>query len=97
MRFAKKLIRSLKDVIKIFKVGSEFFTAYGPKAVDVVREAGLELQREALVHPEILAESHRQVDGARSEQSAGTGAIAAYGTETASRRRRLLLKVEELR
>ena len=38
--FARKLIRSLKGLIKIFKVGNEFFTACGPKAVSAVREAG---------------------------------------------------------
>ena len=40
IRFAKKLVRSLKDSIKIFKVGSELFTAQGWRAVDLVESFG---------------------------------------------------------
>ncbi|OGW77390.1 MAG: orotidine 5'-phosphate decarboxylase [Omnitrophica bacterium RIFCSPHIGHO2_02_FULL_49_9] len=38
--FAKKLVHRLKDSIQMFKVGSELFTAHGPKAVEMVKKAG---------------------------------------------------------
>jgi orotidine-5'-phosphate decarboxylase len=37
---AKTLIGKLKDHVSIFKVGSELFTSCGPRAVELVREAG---------------------------------------------------------
>ncbi|MBI1977457.1 MAG: orotidine-5'-phosphate decarboxylase [Candidatus Omnitrophica bacterium] len=43
LRFAKRLVRELKDVIKIFKIGSEFFTAHGPKAVRAIKDLGAEV------------------------------------------------------
>ncbi|MBI4000005.1 MAG: orotidine-5'-phosphate decarboxylase [Candidatus Omnitrophica bacterium] len=62
IRFAKKLIRSLKDVIKIFKVGNEFFTAHGPKAVQAVKEAGAEVFLDLKYHdiPNTVAQAARQ-------------------------------------
>lgn len=61
MRFAKKIIRLLKDTVKIFKVGNEFFTAYGPKAVDVVKEAGAEVFLDLKYHdiPNTVAQAAR--------------------------------------
>ena len=62
MRFAKKLIRSLQGTIRIFKVGSEFFTAYGPKAVEVVRQSGADVFLDLKYHdiPNTVAQSARQ-------------------------------------
>ncbi len=61
MRFAKKIIRLLKDSIKIFKVGKEFFTAHGPKAVQVVKEAGAEVFLDLKYHdiPNTVAQAAR--------------------------------------
>ncbi len=61
MRFAKKIIRALKDSIKIFKVGNELFTAHGPKAVDVVKEAGAEVFLDLKFHdiPNTVAQAAR--------------------------------------
>lgn len=61
MRFAKKIIRSLKDEVKIFKVGKEFFTAHGPKAVHVVKEAGAEVFLDLKYHdiPNTVAQAAR--------------------------------------
>ena len=62
MRFAKRLIRSLQGAIRIFKVGSEFFTAYGPKAVEVVRQSGADVFLDLKYHdiPNTVAQSARQ-------------------------------------
>ena len=59
--FAKKLIHSLKDLIKIFKVGNEFFTAHGPKAVRLVREAGADVFLDLKYHdiPNTVAQAAR--------------------------------------
>lgn len=38
--FAKKLITSLKNSVKIFKIGKELFTSHGPKAVELVHDNG---------------------------------------------------------
>lgn len=61
MRFAKKIIRLLKDTVKIFKVGNEFFTAHGPKAVAAVKEAGAEVFLDLKYHdiPNTVAQSAR--------------------------------------
>lgn len=37
---AQRLIELLKDDVGVFKVGLELFTAHGPRAVELVREAG---------------------------------------------------------
>jgi orotidine-5'-phosphate decarboxylase len=37
---ARSLVRALKGAVKIFKVGSELFTAAGPDAVKMVRQQG---------------------------------------------------------
>lgn len=62
LNFAKRLVRSLKDVIKIFKVGSELFTAHGPKAIGAVREAGGEVFLDLKYHdiPNTAARAARQ-------------------------------------
>ena len=61
MRIAKKLISSLKDLVKMFKVGNEFFTAHGPKAVQVVRDAGAEIFLDLKYHdiPNTVAQAAR--------------------------------------
>ncbi len=61
IRVAKKLIGSLKDLIKIFKVGNEFFTAHGPKAVQVVRDAGADVFLDLKYHdiPNTVAQAAR--------------------------------------
>ncbi len=61
MRFAKKLISSLKDLVKIFKVGNEFFTACGPKAVQLVRDAGAQVFLDLKYHdiPNTVAQAAR--------------------------------------
>jgi len=40
---AKHLVRTLTGAVKYFKVGSVLFTACGPQAIEVVREAGGEI------------------------------------------------------
>src|SRR5213593_2037962 len=37
---ARSLVRSLKGSVRMFKVGSELFTAVGPRAVKTVQEHG---------------------------------------------------------
>ncbi len=61
MRFAKKIIRLLKNTVKIFKVGKEFFTAHGPKAVSAVKEAGAEVFLDLKYHdiPNTVAQAAR--------------------------------------
>ncbi len=61
MRYAKKIIRLLKDTIKMFKVGNEFFTANGPKAVQAVKEAGAEVFLDLKYHdiPNTVAQAAR--------------------------------------
>jgi len=58
---AKKLIGALKGSVKIFKVGSELFTTCGPRAVEVVREAGCEVFLDLKFHdiPNTVAQSVR--------------------------------------
>ena len=36
----KDLVEELKDVVDVFKVGSQLFTAYGPKVVDLIHKNG---------------------------------------------------------
>lgn len=61
LRFAKKLIRTLKDHIKIFKVGNQLFTSHGPKAIDAVKSAGAEVFLDLKFHdiPNTVAQSAR--------------------------------------
>ena len=62
IRFAKKLIQTLKDDIKIYKVGNELFTAHGPKAVQMVRDAGAQVFLDLKYHdiPNTVASAARQ-------------------------------------
>ncbi len=62
IRFAKKLIQTLKDDIKIYKVGNELFTAHGPKAVQIVRDAGAKVFLYLKYHdiPNTVASAARQ-------------------------------------
>ena len=59
--FAKKLVRILKDEIKIFKVGSELMTAHGPRAVRTVLELGAEVFLDLKFHdiPNTVAQATR--------------------------------------
>ncbi len=61
IHIAKKLIGSLKDLVKIFKVGNEFFTACGPKAVQVVRDGGADVFLDLKYHdiPNTVAQAAR--------------------------------------
>ncbi len=40
LKKAEKLVNDLHDVVKIFKIGSQLFTAYGPRAVEMVHKKG---------------------------------------------------------
>lgn len=40
---AQELVKILKPKVKIFKIGMQLFTAYGPKAVEIVKNAGAEV------------------------------------------------------
>ena len=62
IRFAKKLIQSLKGDIKIYKVGNELFTAHGPKAVQMVRDADAKVFLDLKYHdiPNTVASAARQ-------------------------------------
>ncbi|MBI4358062.1 MAG: orotidine-5'-phosphate decarboxylase [Candidatus Omnitrophica bacterium] len=59
---AKKLVCSLKDVITIFKIGTELFTAHGPKAVETIKSLGGEVFLDLKYHdiPNTVAQSARQ-------------------------------------
>jgi len=59
--FAKKLVRLLGDTIKIFKVGSELMTTHGPRAVQVVRDAGADVFLDLKFHdiPNTVAQATR--------------------------------------
>jgi orotidine-5'-phosphate decarboxylase len=61
LRFAKKLVRTLKDSIKVFKIGTELFTSHGPKAINIVRDAGAEVFLDLKFHdiPNTVAQSAR--------------------------------------
>jgi len=58
---AKEWVSALKDQIKIFKVGSELYTSCGPKAIDLVREAGCQVFLDLKYHdiPNTVAKSIR--------------------------------------
>jgi len=58
---AKALISELKDVVRIFKVGTELFTAHGPKAVEIVKGAGRDVFLDLKFHdiPNTVAQSVR--------------------------------------
>jgi len=60
-RFDKKLVRLLKGSVKMFKVGSELFTSFGPRAIDWVHEAGARVFLDLKFHdiPNTVAQSAR--------------------------------------
>ncbi|MBI4367801.1 MAG: orotidine-5'-phosphate decarboxylase [Candidatus Omnitrophica bacterium] len=62
IRFAKKIVHLLKDSVRMFKVGSELFTAHGPKAVRMVRDAGAEVFLDLKYHdiPNTVARAAQQ-------------------------------------
>ena len=62
LQFAKKLVRSLKDHIKMFKIGNELFTAHGPKAVQTIKDLGAEVFLDLKYHdiPNTVAQAARQ-------------------------------------
>lgn len=59
--FAKKVVRNVKGDIKMFKVGSELYTAHGPKAVRVIRDLGVEVFLDLKFHdiPNTVAQAIR--------------------------------------
>lgn len=61
LRSAKRLVNELKDSIKIFKIGTELFTSCGPKAVEMVRQAGAQVFLDLKFHdiPNTVAQSVR--------------------------------------
>jgi orotidine-5'-phosphate decarboxylase len=65
IRAAKKLIQTLKGDIKFYKVGSELFTAHGPKAIQMVHEAGARVFLDLKYHdiPNTVASAARQAVG----------------------------------
>ena len=65
IRLAKKLIQTLKGDIKTYKVGSELFTAHGPKAVQMVHDAGAKVFLDLKYHdiPNTVASAARQAVG----------------------------------
>jgi orotidine-5'-phosphate decarboxylase len=62
LRAAAKLIHALKGSIKIFKIGTELFTACGLKAIDAVHKAGAKVFLDLKFHdiPNTVAQSARQ-------------------------------------
>ena len=62
LKMARKLIHGLKDLIQMFKIGSQLFTACGPKSVSVVREAGFDVFLDLKFHdiPNTVAQSARE-------------------------------------
>ena len=62
IRSAKKIIQTLKGDVKTYKVGNELFTAHGPKAVQMVREAGARVFLDLKYHdiPNTVASAARQ-------------------------------------
>lgn len=58
---ATALIDKLKDIVKIFKVGSELFTSCGPRMVDIIREEGCEVFLDLKFHdiPKAVAQASK--------------------------------------
>ena len=65
LAFAKTLVHKLKNSIRIFKIGSEIFTAHGPKAVAVVRVARRDVFLDLKFHdiPNTVAQAVRAAVG----------------------------------
>lgn len=59
----KKLLAELKGLIKIYKVGSELFTAHGWEAVDLVQNSGAEVFLDLKLHdiPTTVAKTSRVI------------------------------------
>ncbi len=60
---AKSLVKTLKRDVPIFKIGSELFTACGPRAIQMVRESGREVFLDLKFH-DIPNTVHRSVRAA---------------------------------
>lgn len=61
LKYAKKLVCTLKDSVKIFKIGSELFTSHGLKAVQMVHEHGAKVFLDLKFHdiPNTTAQAAR--------------------------------------
>ena len=56
---AEKWVKELSPLVKIFKVGSELFTAYGPAAIEMAKKNGAEVFLDLKFHdiPNTVAQS----------------------------------------
>lgn len=63
LKVARRLVDELSGVVKIFKIGSQLFTACGRSAVDMVRERGSEVFMDLKFHdiPSTVAKASRIV------------------------------------
>ena len=59
----KKLLQELKDLVKIYKIGSELFTAHGWSAVDLVQKSGGQVFLDLKLHdiPTTVAKTARVI------------------------------------
>lgn len=58
----ERIIQATRDYVDIYKVGSEFFTSFGPKACEAVRKKGKEIFLDLKYHdiPNTVAKSCRE-------------------------------------
>ena len=59
----QRLLKELKGLVKIFKIGSELFTAHGWSAVDIVQKSGAEVFLDLKLHdiPTTVAKTSRVI------------------------------------
>ena len=43
LKRAQTLVAELKDIVKVFKIGNQLFTAFGPEAIDMVHKEGCQV------------------------------------------------------